>query len=80
MFLEIDDDLLVLPLQDGGRLLRLQMHILEQFAQLQQFSVAFLVDLELESVSVSWDVVREMASLPDSRRHLPPPPGVRSVG
>lgn len=47
LLLEIVDDLLVLLLQDVRRLLRLEVHVVQQFAQLQQLDVAAAVDAEL---------------------------------
>lgn len=47
MVLEVDDDLLVLLAEEVGRLLALQVHILEELAELEKFRVPLLVDLEL---------------------------------
>lgn len=47
LLLEIGDDLLVLLLQNVRSLLGLQVHIVEQLAQLQQLNVTVAVDIEL---------------------------------
>lgn len=50
LFLEVNNDLLMLPLEHVCCLLWLEMNIFQEFAEFSQFSVTFPVDLELKIV------------------------------
>lgn len=48
LLLEVDNDLLVFPLEQVSCLFGFQMDVLQQFAELGQLGVTLSVDLELE--------------------------------
>lgn len=50
LFLEVDHDFLVFPLEQVGGLLGLKVDIFQELAELGKFGVAFSVDLELKNV------------------------------
>lgn len=53
LVLEVDNDLLMLLAQEVRSLLRFEVDIFQQFAELGQFSVSFSVDLKLQARCIS---------------------------